>query len=703
MADSSSLDFSLLKKGLVLGPNHRRFRLLKATSNSPIGQVWHAEDLDGAEEGQDPETLALEFINPALLHDAGVLNTFKTLATQAKALHHRHIAETYGYFQSREGWLFVAMQAVRTRSLARILMEDGYQQLTTDKVRAILSQTAQAVDFIASHRLSHGDLSPWNLMITRDSGVKLVNPVFRQPLLKKVQDDGHRILNGEYHAPEAFVSAPMPASADIYSLGCLVYQLLCGAPPFSPQTPLEERAAEALEKPAALSEVQWELVRAALSDNPGDRPREAAELVKALFAREAQPADTDSSSSVEMTAPVPKRPLSEAPPNAVMAPRTGVWLRRGLVALGGFALGVGLGYYLAMEREQARTQELLSQLTAVQQLLGRMPSPDSKVLLQRRFAKLRQLAGDSALMAALQPQVEAYQARLSRDPLKPADPVGEQSPDPGNEASAASTEASPDSSDALPPDEFQAGALFKDEILPGVFGPRMLVLPAGSFRMGDLQGQGDDNEKPVHEVRIQEAFALSQREVTFADYDLFALNTGRPLPDDEGWGRGERPVINISWNDANAYAHWLRERTGLNYRLPTEAEWEYAARAGTKTAFWWGTELGRNRANCDNCGSVWDGRKTAPVASFEPNPFGLYDMNGNVYEWVADCYNGTYAGAPADGSSWDVGLCNYRVMRGGSWFDIGRLLRSASRYRHPPDASRNAWGVRLALDLDQGN
>ncbi|HEY5718456.1 MAG TPA: formylglycine-generating enzyme family protein, partial [Motiliproteus sp.] len=246
---------------------------------------------------------------------------------------------------------------------------------------------------------------------------------------------------------------------------------------------------------------------------------------------------------------------------------------------------------------------------------------------------------------------------------------------------------------------FVPGAVFKDEILPDVFGPNMVVLPAGTYLMGDQDRQGDDNERPVHPVTIAAPFAMSQHEVTFADYDLFALSTGRALPSDDGWGRGDRPVINISWNDANAYTYWLRKQTGLSYRLPTEAEWEYAARAGSEGAFWWGPDIGKGNANCSQCGSRWDGEKTAPVGSFKPNPFGLYDLNGNVYEWVSDCYNDSYSQAPNDGSSWDVGQCNYRVMRGGSWYDIGRLARSASRYRHPADASRNSWGFRLALEL----
>jgi formylglycine-generating enzyme required for sulfatase activity len=163
-------------------------------------------------------------------------------------------------------------------------------------------------------------------------------------------------------------------------------------------------------------------------------------------------------------------------------------------------------------------------------------------------------------------------------------------------------------------------------------------------------------------------------------------------------------VISVSWEDAVAYAEWLSQQTGKHYRLPTEAEWEYTARAGTETAYWWGDEIGKNRANCNGCGSQWDGKQTAPVGSFKPNPWRLHDTAGNVYEWVQDCWHKNYAGAPEDGSKvWETegsGDCNLRVIRGGSWNDWPRLVRSATRGGHVPGLRANTLGFRLAQDLD---
>ena len=153
----------------------------------------------------------------------------------------------------------------------------------------------------------------------------------------------------------------------------------------------------------------------------------------------------------------------------------------------------------------------------------------------------------------------------------------------------------------------------------------MVKLPLDEYRRGDIQGDGDRDELPVSKVTIVRPIAVSRYEVTFDEYDLFAGVTGRQLPHDQGWGAGRRPVINVSWEDAVAYADWLSGQTGKRYRLPTEAEWEYAARAGSETAYWWGDEVGDGRANCDGCGSEWDDEKTAPVGSFQANRFGLYD------------------------------------------------------------------------------
>ena len=229
--------------------------------------------------------------------------------------------------------------------------------------------------------------------------------------------------------------------------------------------------------------------------------------------------------------------------------------------------------------------------------------------------------------------------------------------------------------------------------------PEMVVIPGGRFRMGCVSGRGcADDERPVHEVRV-ESFEISKYEVTFEKYDRFTAATGRERAYDRGWGRGRRPVINVSWRDALAYVGWLSAQTGESYRLPTEAEWEYAARAGSTTAYSWGNEIGHNRANCDGCGSQWDNEQTAPVGSFSPNAWGLHDMHGNVWEWVQDCRNGNYQGAPRDGSAWESGDCSRRVLRGGAWHNRPRDLRAADRGGYDSGDRSSSIGFRVARTL----
>lgn len=201
----------------------------------------------------------------------------------------------------------------------------------------------------------------------------------------------------------------------------------------------------------------------------------------------------------------------------------------------------------------------------------------------------------------------------------------------------------------------------------GIPEPKMVAIPGGSFMMG-CEGGKDcaDDEKPPHQVTLS-SFKMSATEITFDQYDACVAFGGcAQLPEDEGWGRGDRPVINVSWEDAQQYIQWLNQETGKNYQLPTEAQWEYAARAGSSTKYSWGDEVGRNRANCDGCGSQWDNKQTAPVGSFAANAFGLYDMHGNVWEWCQDWYDSDYyQNSPAtDPQGPPSG--EYRVYRGGS-------------------------------------
>ena len=233
--------------------------------------------------------------------------------------------------------------------------------------------------------------------------------------------------------------------------------------------------------------------------------------------------------------------------------------------------------------------------------------------------------------------------------------------------------------------------------------PKMVVVPSGVFTMGSPKREKDydDNEGPLHMVFIGYRFAVGVYEVTFAEWyacvDAGGCGSYVPGIPDDSWDRENRPMINVSWDNAQSYVRWLSERTGKTYRLLSESEWEYVARAGTETAYSWGDSIGVNRANCRGCGSQWDNEQTAPVGSFAANAWGVHDMHGNVWEWVQDCWHDSYKGAPADGSAWESEDCYVRILRGGSWDDDPRDLRSAFRSRGSTAVDQiNDSGFRVA-------
>ncbi|MEE9493993.1 MAG: SUMF1/EgtB/PvdO family nonheme iron enzyme, partial [Gammaproteobacteria bacterium] len=243
--------------------------------------------------------------------------------------------------------------------------------------------------------------------------------------------------------------------------------------------------------------------------------------------------------------------------------------------------------------------------------------------------------------------------------------------------------------------KMKPGKLFSDRLTNGKSGPRMVQIPAGMFTMGSAMSSANFNERPRHEVTLS-TFAMGKYEVTFEEYDQFARMTGRGFPSDAGWGRGRQPVINISWNDALAYTLWLSQQSGFNYRLPTEAEWEYAVRAGTVTHYWWSNEpKAEGKANCFDCGSKWDATKPAAVGSLPANAVGVHEMTGNVMEWVQDCYLPDYKVASTVGAAVNLTPCDAHVVRGGSYTGPVNTLRSAARSRRVPQSQIDNLGFRV--------
>jgi formylglycine-generating enzyme required for sulfatase activity len=286
----------------------------------------------------------------------------------------------------------------------------------------------------------------------------------------------------------------------------------------------------------------------------------------------------------------------------------------------------------------------------------------------------------------------------------------------------------------------EVGSVFRD--CPDC--PEMVVIPAGKFLMGsspeeanrDIEASPSSDtssmrkvvakEQPQHEVKMGMPFALAKYPITKNEFAVFVKETGyTPSPGCvlyalqyhvspeadwrlPGFAQTDRdPVVCVNWQDAKAYIEWLNRKSmspvnsanDAPYRLPSEAEWEYAARAGTRTARWWGDSIGRKNANCARCGSRWDQRQTAPVGSFPPNPFGLYDILGNVTQWTEDCWNESYTEAPTDGAPWIKGNCQRRLARGGDFAGFPPVIRSATRFGLIAESRVNLGGFRIAKTL----
>lgn len=226
----------------------------------------------------------------------------------------------------------------------------------------------------------------------------------------------------------------------------------------------------------------------------------------------------------------------------------------------------------------------------------------------------------------------------------------------------------------------------------------LVTIKPGTLAMGDASNK---TQSPVHNVQLR-SFAMTKYLITRGEFAAFVSENDFPST---AWRKprihqtDRDPVVNVSWQDAQAFAQWLSKKTNQNFRLPTEAEWEYAARASTSTRYFWGAEVGNNQANCYSCGSRWDNDGTAPVGSFAPNAWGLHDMAGNAAEWVQDCYSADYQSAPLDGSAATNGDCKYRVVRGGSWNESADNIGSASRDSSMPDFRYSTIGFRLVREI----
>jgi len=290
---------------------------------------------------------------------------------------------------------------------------------------------------------------------------------------------------------------------------------------------------------------------------------------------------------------------------------------------------------------------------------------------------------------------QTIEAELEAEPEPVPEPEPEPVAEPGPEPVA---EPEPEPVVEPEPVYVDRTDVFRDRLKSGGNGPTMIKVPAGSFRMGGASSIVAPDEVPRRQVNVA-SFMVSIYEVTFAEYYRFANATGRRKPKSNGWDVKTHPAVDVSWDDALAYTRWLSKETGMKYRLLSEAEWEYVARAGTRTSFWWGLKPGAGNAHCFDCKSDFSTSKPAKVGTYKSNAFGLYDTAGNVFEWVQDCYHRNYNDAPVDGSVWDGGDCDVRVVRGGAYGSPASSMRAENREKFKSGKGQYNVGIRVARDL----
>ena len=668
------------------------------------------------------------------------LDRFLDEARTLARFDHRHIIKVHRYFQAH-GTAYIVMEYAEGDTLSEFLQSRG--TLTEDELKAILYPVLKGLEEVHRVDFLHRDIKPANIIIRDedDSPVLLDFGAARQAIGTRSRSITSIITPG-YAPIEQYSSGGNQGPwTDIYALGAVCYQALTGQVPNDatertrrdPLLPASERYA------GQASTGFLSAIDRALQVNEEDRPQNIAEWRAAL--------GTGSSVSIPPRKPLPTPPpegqdrQGEDPPSDPSPKKSRVKLFATIACLLAVLIG-GVSYYqyeyvpnqrlkaqAAAEAERLRQSKITGYEEKFEEALGdrdydkaegyidslRAINADGTVLSElsgrlsgaREAERQRQVdeaeqARQAAEEAERQSKMAEYEGKFEEALGRNDFDMADRYVDSLRAVNAEGTMLSSLSGRLSTAHEEQiVGRRFRD----CVECPEMVVVPSGSFTMGSPNNEEGryDREGPRHRVNIGYPLAVGVYEVTFSEWEACVADggCGGYRPSDGGWGRGNRPVINVSWKDAQSYVRWLSARTDHRYGLLSESEWEYVARAGTTTPFHFGSTISTFQANYDGDYTYGSGRtgvdrgKTVPVGSFSANGWGVHDMHGNVWEWVEDCRNDSYEGAPADGSAWESGDCDVRVLRGGSWYFEPWYLRSAARYGITTEVRNNHLGFRV--------
>ena len=724
-----------LMTGQEIGPQNRRYRLERIIATGGMGQVWQATDLATHAELGSSEMVALKILPPALTQSATHAKLLVEEATQARKLAHENIVRVYEWaLDPATASYFIIMECLDGQDLEQYLDQHG--PLPLARVLDLLRPVAGALSYAwDKHRLVHRDIKPGNVFLTQRGEVKLLDFGIAARARNAGSSLGTQTPNAGtdgYRAPEAGTHQRQPSPRlDVYAVAAMIYQMLEGRVPF------EARRGEQLPSaPAGLNAGQWQVLQNGFAADPEQRPLSVQELLDTL-----QRADGPSAQELEQVREQEQEQQREQQRAAALAEqaRLSAQASEDAAAAELAATERAAAAEQARQLEQQRQREL-----AVQRKAAAQAAALEQVRLEalRKEAAARQRIADEAARKARKEVLrEQLRARREEDAAKALQQKEEQQQRARQikaellqraEQERARQELAARSAAELArllpstssPVADQSGVL-RDRFLDGSgSGPDLVLIPTGRFQMG---GQAHEHkvaldagsqrawlerELPLHWVGIEHSFALGCHPVSVGQWRRFVAATGWQPGSDTDWDNpgftqtDEHPVVGVSWNDAQLYLSWLSDQTGQTYRLPTEAEWEYACRAGTRTAFHFGDTINTEQANYDGSYIYNNGPRgqyrggTTRQGTFPANPWGLYDMHGNVWEWVQDRVHDNYDGAPQDGSAWEKdGDKSRRVLRGGSWLYNPRYLRAALRNGYSAVLSNDIVGFRVARQL----
>jgi formylglycine-generating enzyme required for sulfatase activity len=734
-----------------VGPPNRRYRLERLIAQGGMGQVWQATDLATQAELGHSAQVALKILPPQLTENSLHARLLVEEAARARQLAHQHIVRVYDWAEDpATGSYFVIMEYLDGEDLDTLLARVG--RLDLDRALAILDPLADALEHAwARHRLVHRDIKPANVFITRAGDVKLLDFGIAARARAGAAEMGAEAgavqglevpaTSGTagYRAPEAAGSAGAPGRGlDVYASAVMLYRMLAGRLPFGARRAAVDAAPA---RPDGLTPAQWDVLQAGFARDAGARPASVRELLARLRAAQAPSAaelharaqsqvdaHQNAQPQTQMQAGPPLQPPLQAPDQGGQAAAQ----RRIEQQARELALRK-----LAQARAEAAAKSALAAQRREQEKLAKAAAEQAREV--RKEALRRQLAERRAEEAE-KAQAEKAQAEKAQDEkIRLAREDGERKQAQARAAAAylaqqkgaqAGPAVRPEAEAVQTPPAPAGPAADLEGVLRDHFsvgdgrGPELVLLPTGRFQMGSPDHErkiamdaGSQQawlarELPQHWVGIERPVAMARTPVTVGEWREFVRVTGWQRDGEVDWDApgfaqtDRHPVVGVNWYDAVRYARWLSEATGRTYRLPSEAEWEYACRAGTRTAFSFGDTISTDQANYDgnftyNGGPRGEYRRgTTPVGMFPANPWGLFDMHGNVWEWVQDVVHDNYDGAPLDGSAWETGGDQgRRILRGGSWLYNPRYLRAALRNGFSAALSNDIVGFRVVREL----